>query len=305
MTYQADPALEAAVAALPPDACPLLTPVRHVKVRRTPQSEWVEVASTDTDLVDIGITQMLLDGVFNGLTLLDPASLRTSYEHLEPCPLCERRAAPGPVRYGLIHGDGTSAREGFPVPLLLFANDDVATDQAQQLARLRGEHRGQIGRTEVLALTVPAAPAQRPAMRPLFLGEGAELWLWDCEPADADDLPDRVWLIGEGEAVLLAGQQAEQRRPVPVPLPWTSPFRRENQGPLTLTWFHYGPGCRLLVSTLDQDSTEPAVRVTAEGIIVLPDCPRGLRVYGHGVNDRPLLSELPRLGPRFAHLAPA
>lgn len=310
----------AAVAALPPEACPLLVRVDEVRVRRHRDEPWQWVEVSEGSAAEAVFTGVLMRGLNDtrDLDLVDPGSLRTVYRHLEPCLLCRHRAAPGPRVYGLWCGDPQLAAEwqqgrGAPDPRSLteIANATAAEELARDVARLVGEDRANSlsGVVRLSLFQVPTGEGQLPGFQTDLMQAGSELWLWGRRPVGEGSLrrPDRVLRIGEDAAVSMRdGRAAAAARPrTPAAEPEWSPFKTvTGSDGRTLTWYDDDRG-GLLVSTLDPEATQPAVRITAQGDEPITGAPPGLTVFGHGIATRPPLADLPRLAPRFADLAPA
>ena len=319
MTTSPDVAYRAAVAQLPPGACPLLTRVEEVRVRRTREDPWEMREIPEGSPAAATLTKLMLRALNDPSVhdLVDLASRREVFRHLEPCPLCRHREAPGPRVYAVWHTDPQEAAEweqGRRTPdlnrLLELPNTSAAEEWARATAGFFAARveRAVGGRVEMQALLVPADPEQLPGHRLLIAAADSELWLWNTRPASPDAMrhPDQVVsLHREGTLTFYDGQDAAARRPVlEAPAPQPSLFKTEHgTDGRKLTWFDDGCG-GLLVSVLDPHNSRPAVRVTAQGEEELPGAPSGLRVFGRHLGERPPLSAITLHEPTFADLVP-
>ncbi|MFG3429557.1 hypothetical protein [Streptomyces californicus] len=310
----------AAVEALEPGSCPLLTPLEELRVRRSATAPWEWVQIPENSPASSALTMIMVRGVLHddvsAMDLVDLASQRTVYRHLDPCPWCVHQADPGPRVFGVWASEWWVAADwsqGLRVPeprgLLEFASVEAAEEKARNVARLVAEHASSIsGLARLQVFQVPVEVGRRPGWYPLLAQVGSELWLWDEAPPVAERLrlPDRVVRVGDGGAVSVHDSQgAVAARPRPMTWePPPSPFRtvRAEDG-RKLTWFDNGDS-GLLVSVLNPARAEPAVRVTAQGEEPVEGAPAGVVIFGHGINTRPPLTDLPRLAPQFADLAP-
>ncbi|OPC76708.1 hypothetical protein B4N89_45310 [Embleya scabrispora] len=310
----------AAVAALPPGACRHLTEVTEADIRPTPQDPWTHVALPSTDPRSRILSGLMTQEVLDRPDRLNPGSVRTSWQHLTPCPVCDLHAAPGPRVYGLFLEDHQAVeflddhhadRAHHFGRIQMFANAAHAQEQAELYAdaynrhNAHGDRRGVLRYTPIAPIVVPADPAEIPGRRNRSVGPDAELWLWDRPPTGAVHTwrPDRVLYFDRGTVVELTAQAAADRRPRPAPpeTPYT-PWQTVRDGNLELTWYAADPP--LLVSVRDHTSREPAVRVTTASTTPLPDSERGLIVFGSHLGNRPPLSRITELAPAYAPLAP-
>ncbi|RLU82535.1 hypothetical protein CTZ27_29860 [Streptomyces griseocarneus] len=314
-----DAARRAAVAALPDGSCPMLVGVTEVRARTNQDAPWKLLELPEGSEAQLNLARLMMRALDDPEVhqLVDLASRHTVYRHPDPCLVCAHHAAPGPRVYAVWHTQALwaaeweqgqrdpDARDLFELPNMAAAEEWAAETAAflthdgartvSRFARLR-------------ALLVPADPTEIPEYRLLLAEPGAELWLWNTRPATVEAMrcPDRLLsLQSDGAWATYTGTEAAALRPVlepPAP-PW-SPFRieRADDG-RELGWYDDGAG-GLLMSVLSPGSDQPAVRVTAQGEEEMSDCPRGLRVFGRHVGDRPQLSALAELAPEFADLAP-
>ncbi|MFD8727753.1 hypothetical protein [Streptomyces sp. NPDC059611] len=314
------PDFRTAVEALEPGSCPLLTPLDELRVRRSTTAPWEWVQIPEDSPAASALTMIMVRGVLHddvrAMDLVDLASRRTVYQHLDPCPLCLHRADPGPQVFGVwatepwLAADWSQGlRSPDPRGLLEFSSAKAAEEKARNIARLVAEHASSIsGLARLQVFQVPVEDSRCPGWNPLLAQVGTELWLWNDEPPVAErlHLPDRVFRVGDGGTVGIHDSRgAAAARPRPMAWePPPSPFRtvRAEDG-RELTWFDDGDG-GLLVSVLNPAHAEPAVRMTAQGEEPVEGAPAGLVIFGHGISTRPPLTDLPRLAPRFADLDP-
>lgn len=314
------PDYRAAVEALEPGSCPLLTPLDELRVRRDTTAPWEWVQIPEDSPAASALTMIMVRGVLHDdvrvMDLVDLASRRTVYHHQDPCPLCLHQADPGPRVFGVwaiepwVAADWSQGLRGpGPRGLLELASAVAAEEMARNVACLVAEHASSIGGLARLRVfQMPVEDGRCPGWYPLLAQVGTELWLWDDQPpvAERPCRPDRVLRVGDGGTVSVHDNRgAAATRPSPMAWePPPSPFHtiRAEDG-RELTWFDDGDG-GLLVSVLDPSRPEPAVRMTTRGEEPVEGAPAGLVLFGQGINTRPPLKDLPRLAPRFADLTP-
>ncbi|HWU05767.1 MAG TPA: hypothetical protein VN520_05125 [Streptomyces sp.] len=315
------PDYRAAVEALEPGSCPLLRPLDELRVRRSTTDPWEWVQIPEDSTAASALAMIMAQGVLHGdmrlMDLVDLASRRTVYHHLDPCPLCQHRADSGPRVFGVwatepwVTADWSQGlRAPEPRGFLELASAGAAEEEARNVARLVAEHTSSIGGPARLRVfQVRVEEGRCPGWYPLLAQVGTELWLWHEQPPVAERLrrPDRVFRVGdEGRVSVHDSLGAVATRPSPIAWePSPSPFHTSRaQDGRELAWFDDGGG-GLLVSVLDPSRPEPAVRMSARGEEPVEGAPTGLILFGHGINTRPPLTELRQLAPRFADLAPA
>ncbi|MFJ5926563.1 hypothetical protein ACIQF6_28570 [Kitasatospora sp. NPDC092948] len=299
------------------DHCPMRIRLTVIRSRRTTTEPWQEVQILPGSSQEAALTELLLKGLYDGevLDLLDPGSMREIDVHPDPCPLCRHRAQPGPRVQAMWHTDGQIAaerhqgwRETDPRDLIELPNADAAEAWVRDIARHRLRHQGLLRSAELTLFQVPVDPDRPAAYTTLIAEPGSELWLWNTPPASRRQLrnPDQVLsLTADGGVLSLPGMEAAARRPERRLPESTSMFKTvEGADGRRLTWFNDSEG--RLVSVLDPRSTEPAKRVHDDRPDeTLHGAPDGLVVFGSHAADRPPLSDLARLAPDFADLAPA